>query len=107
MELVACSYRQQNEALRIYLRINENKGYKQIAYVKEGTYMGQNRKSYMREDTTGRPRRRYENIIKFTIKWRDERMWTAFFWIRIRASGPICKHGTELSGCVKCCEFID
>jgi hypothetical protein len=40
--------------LRIYLRKNENKGYKQIAYVKEGTYIGQNRKSYFREEITGK-----------------------------------------------------
>jgi hypothetical protein len=51
----------------------------------------------------GRPRRRWEDNIKWIFKKLVGGAWTGLIWLRIGS----CECGNEPSGSIKCGEFLD
>jgi hypothetical protein len=46
-------------------------------------------------------------IVKGIFRNWNRGAWTGLIWIRIRKGAGFCKEGKELSGSMKCEEFID
>jgi hypothetical protein len=56
----------------------------------------------------GRPRRRWEaNIKKDLHEVGCGGVWTGLRWLRIETCGGTCECGNELSGSIKCGDFLD
>jgi hypothetical protein len=56
------------------------------------------------KEPLGRPRRRWEDNIEMDLQ--EEGIWTVSSWFRI-GTGGTCECGNELSGSMKCGEFLD
>jgi len=54
----------------------------------------------------GRPRRRWECNIKIDLQEVGCGVWNGSSWLRIGTRG-LCECGGELSGSIKCGEFLD
>jgi hypothetical protein len=56
-----------------------------------------------------RPRHRWEIILGWIFRKWDVGLWTGLGWLRIEAGGGggNCECGNELSGSIKCGEFLD
>jgi len=54
----------------------------------------------------GRPRRRWEYNIKMDLQEVECGVWTGSSWLRIGTRGD-CECDGELSGSIKCGEFLD
>jgi len=55
----------------------------------------------------GRPRRRWGIILGWISRRWDVGIWTGLGWPRIGTGGGRLECGNELSGSVKCGEFLD
>jgi len=55
----------------------------------------------------GRPRRRWEDIIKLYLQEVGWGTWTRLIWLRIGLVARTCKRGIEQSDFMKCGEFLD
>ena len=55
----------------------------------------------------GRPRRRWEIILKWVFRKLDVDVWTGSSWLRTGTGDCDCDCGNEPSGSVKCREFLD
>ena len=55
----------------------------------------------------GRPRRRWEDNIKMSLRKWYVGVWTGWSWLRIGTGGGTCKCGNEPSASVQCGEFLD
>jgi len=54
----------------------------------------------------GRPRRRWEDNIKTYLQEVGWGAWTVLMWFRVRPGGRGVSCGIELSGSIKCGEFL-
>ena len=54
----------------------------------------------------GRPRRRWEDNIKMDLQ-EVGGVETGWSWLRIGQVAGTCEYGNELSGSIKCGEFLD
>jgi hypothetical protein len=55
----------------------------------------------------GRPRCRWEDNIKIDLQAVGCGVWTGLGWLRIETGGGTCECRNELSGSIKCGEFLD
>jgi len=46
-------------------------------------------------------------ILGWFFRKRDMVVWTGLIWLRIGTGGGHCERGNELSGYIKCGEFLD
>ena len=58
------------------------------------------------ERPLGRPRRRWEVLRWILRKWEGV-VGTGWSWLRIGKGGGRFEYGNELSGSIKCGEFVD
>jgi hypothetical protein len=49
----------------------------------------------------GRPRHRWENILKWIFKEWDMKMWAGFIWFRVGSVAGCCEHNNESFGSIK------
>jgi hypothetical protein len=55
----------------------------------------------------GRPRRRWQDNIKMDFQEVGGVVGTGWSWLRIGTVAGTCECGNELSGSIKCGEFLD
>jgi hypothetical protein len=55
----------------------------------------------------GRHTHRWENNIKMYIQQIGRGAWTGLIWLIIGTSSGPCEHVAELSGSIKCGQFLD
>jgi hypothetical protein len=46
-------------------------------------------------------------ILRLIFRKWDVGVWTGSNWLRMGSGGGICEYGNELSGSIKCREFLD
>jgi hypothetical protein len=57
---------------------------------------------YLREETLGRPKRRWEDNIRMDLIEICRNMWTTgFTWLRTGPATDLCEDGDEPSGSIK------
>jgi hypothetical protein len=55
----------------------------------------------------GRPRRRWEDNIKWNCERLDGGAWTGLIWLRMGQVAGSCVYGDEPSGSIECGEFLE